>query len=97
MFTCNAHARDSHPIRTRFLAHPFCAVKENLCLSLVEDKCFWDDPSVQVSVLSVQTGLLLLLSLHGDRTCLHDAIDTASNVLAGSRHTHGCPAMFRLV
>ena len=32
---------------------------------LVEDKCSWDDPSVQVSVLSVQTSLLLLL--HGDR------------------------------
>ena len=28
---------------------------------LFENKCSWDDPSVQVLVLSVQTGLLLFL------------------------------------
>ena len=78
VFTCNAHARDPHPMAQSSPAveHAFWLARFVLCRKisawhfavLVEDKCSWDDPSVQVSVLSVQTSLLLLL--HGDRTRL---------------------------
>ena len=68
VFLCNAHAHDSHPGRAHVLAQPFLAVKENSAwyfAVLVKDECSWNDSSLQVSVLSVQTSSLLLL--HGDQ------------------------------
>ena len=64
------HVCDPHPSQACFLTHPFRAVKKKSLLNwhfavLVKDRCSWEDPSMQVSVSSVQTSLLLMLQ--GDR------------------------------
>ena len=62
------------------------------CAVLVENKCSWDDPSVQFCLCALVCCCCCYMAIGCTWFQRH------SNVPAGCKHNnHGCPAMFRLV
>ena len=96
VFLCNAHARDPHPGRAHVLARPFLAVKEIL-LGILPFLSKRSAPGM-IRCCRYQFCLCkLVFAVVTWRSDAPDARDAANNALAGSKHSHDCPGMFRVV